>query len=122
MVISGVRCNDLMEPLKKLAIERQKLKGKGVNRSHSLYWDILFLAFTVMGRENIDHGKEMYGSLSGVKQLERKAYTHSYSLSAEITMCVKKTYVHSPCTSSWHSTLVQAEQYLSVLDLKFPWQ
>lgn len=57
MVISGVRCNDLMEPLKKLAIERQKLKGKGVNRSHSLYWDILFLAFTVMGRENIDHGK-----------------------------------------------------------------
>jgi hypothetical protein len=46
-----------MEPLKKLAIERQKLKGKGVNRSHSLYWDILFLAFTVIGRENIDHGK-----------------------------------------------------------------
>jgi hypothetical protein len=46
-----------MEPLKKLAIERQKLKGKGVNRSHSLYWDILFLAFTVIGRKNIDHGK-----------------------------------------------------------------
>ncbi|XP_023718394.1 DENN domain-containing protein Crag isoform X4 [Cryptotermes secundus] len=57
MVISGVRCNDLMEPLKKLAIERQKLKGKGVNRSHSLYWDILFLAFTVIGRENIDHAE-----------------------------------------------------------------
>jgi hypothetical protein len=57
MVISGVRCNDLLEPLKKLAVERQKLKGKGVTRSHSLYWDILFLAFTVMGRENIDHGK-----------------------------------------------------------------
>ncbi|XP_069704600.1 DENN domain-containing protein Crag [Periplaneta americana] len=55
MVISGVRCNDLLEPLKKLAIERQKLKGKGVNRSHSLYWDVLFLAFTVMGRHNIDH-------------------------------------------------------------------
>ncbi|KDR07911.1 C-myc promoter-binding protein [Zootermopsis nevadensis] len=55
MVISGVRCNDLLEPLKKLAIERQKLKGKGVTRSHSLYWDILFLAFTVMGRDNIDH-------------------------------------------------------------------
>ncbi|PSN49786.1 hypothetical protein C0J52_01385 [Blattella germanica] len=55
MVISSVRCNDLSEPLKKLAIERQKLKGRGVNRSHSIYRDILFLAFTVMGRDNIDH-------------------------------------------------------------------
>nr|CAD7398697.1 unnamed protein product [Timema poppensis] len=54
MVISSVRGNDLLEPLKKLATERQKLKGRGVNRTHSLYRDILFLAFTVMGRDNID--------------------------------------------------------------------
>jgi hypothetical protein len=46
-----------MGPLKKLAIQRQKLKRKGVNYNHSLYWGILFLAFTVIGRDNIDHGK-----------------------------------------------------------------
>lgn len=53
-VINSVRCNDLVEPLKKLATERHKLKGRGVNRSHSLYRDILYLAFGVLGRDNID--------------------------------------------------------------------
>ncbi|KAG8301494.1 hypothetical protein J6590_053565 [Homalodisca vitripennis] len=48
-IINSVRCNDLVEPLKRLATERHKLKGR-----HSLYRDILYLAFTVLGRENID--------------------------------------------------------------------
>ncbi|XP_054286289.1 DENN domain-containing protein Crag [Macrosteles quadrilineatus] len=48
-IISSVRCNDLVDPLKRLATERQKLKGR-----HSLYRDILYLAFNVLGRENID--------------------------------------------------------------------
>ncbi|XP_046401074.1 DENN domain-containing protein Crag isoform X3 [Ischnura elegans] len=53
-VISGIRCNDLLDPLRRLATERQKLKVKGVDRRHSLYRDILFLAYTALGRENID--------------------------------------------------------------------
>lgn len=59
MIISSIRCNDLLEPLRKLATERHKLKGRGVTRSHSIYRDILFLAFIVLGRDNIHQGKTM---------------------------------------------------------------
>ncbi|KAK9507860.1 hypothetical protein O3M35_007632 [Rhynocoris fuscipes] len=48
--ISCLQCGDLLEPLKFLAFERQKLKGRG----HSLYREILFLGITALGRENID--------------------------------------------------------------------
>lgn len=53
-IISSIRCNDLMTPVKKLANERNKLKNRGVERTHSIYRDILFLAFVAIGRENID--------------------------------------------------------------------
>ncbi|XP_071449879.1 DENN domain-containing protein Crag isoform X2 [Hetaerina americana] len=53
-VISGIRCSDLLDPVQRLATEREKLKVKGVDRRHSLYRDILFLAYTALGRENID--------------------------------------------------------------------
>jgi len=53
-IISSIRCNDLMTPVKRLASERFKLKNRGVERTHSIYRDILFLAFVAIGRENID--------------------------------------------------------------------
>ncbi|EDV35240.1 uncharacterized protein Dana_GF22300, isoform C [Drosophila ananassae] len=53
-IISAIRCNDLGTPLKRLANERHKLKSNGVERSHSFYRDILFLALTAMGRANVD--------------------------------------------------------------------
>ncbi|KAG5671963.1 hypothetical protein PVAND_002128 [Polypedilum vanderplanki] len=53
-IISSIRCNDLSTPVKKLANERNKLKNRGVERTHSIYRDILFLAFVAIGRENID--------------------------------------------------------------------
>jgi hypothetical protein len=56
-VISGVKCNDLLEPLRKCVAERQKLKSRGTVRRFSIYRDILFLAFGALGRENIDQGK-----------------------------------------------------------------
>lgn len=43
-----------MGPVKRLANERHKLKHRGVDRTHSIYRDILFLAFTAIGRSNID--------------------------------------------------------------------
>lgn len=43
-----------MSPVKRLANERHKLKNRGVNRTHSIYRDILFLAFIAIGAENID--------------------------------------------------------------------
>jgi len=53
-IISSIRCNDLMTPVKRLANERSKLKNRGVERMHSIYRDILFLAFVAIGRDNID--------------------------------------------------------------------
>ncbi|XP_058824801.1 DENN domain-containing protein Crag isoform X2 [Topomyia yanbarensis] len=53
-VIASIRCNDLLTPIKRLANERHKLKHRGVDRTHSIYRDILFLAFTAIGRSNID--------------------------------------------------------------------
>jgi hypothetical protein len=44
----------LTTPVKKLANERNKLKNRGVERTHSIYRDILFLALVAIGREHID--------------------------------------------------------------------
>lgn len=56
-IISNIRRNNLTDPLKKLAIERNKLRGNDLSHSHSLYRDILFLTITAIGRENIDISK-----------------------------------------------------------------
>lgn len=56
-IISNIRRNNLTDPLKKLAIERNKLRGNDSTHSHSLYRDILFLTITAIGRENIDISK-----------------------------------------------------------------
>lgn len=56
-IIANIRRNNLTEPLKKLALERNKLRGNDLCHSHSLYRDILFLTITAIGRENIDISK-----------------------------------------------------------------
>ncbi|KAL4092280.1 hypothetical protein QTP88_026805 [Uroleucon formosanum] len=53
-IIANIRRNNLIDPLKKLAHERNKLRGNDLTHSHSLYRDILFLTITAIGRENID--------------------------------------------------------------------
>ncbi|XP_022171182.1 C-myc promoter-binding protein isoform X3 [Myzus persicae] len=53
-IIANIRRNNLIDPLKKLALERNKLRGNDLTHSHSLYRDILFLTITAIGRENID--------------------------------------------------------------------
>uniref|UniRef100_A0A1A9ZC55 UDENN domain-containing protein n=1 Tax=Glossina pallidipes TaxID=7398 RepID=A0A1A9ZC55_GLOPL len=53
-IVTAIRCNDLLTPVRKLANERYKLKMGGIERSHSLYRDILFLALTAIGRPNVD--------------------------------------------------------------------
>ncbi|XP_034939272.1 DENN domain-containing protein Crag isoform X2 [Chelonus insularis] len=54
-VITNVRHNKLTEPIKRVALERSKAEGKE-NPPFSIYRDILFLAFTALGRTNIDQG------------------------------------------------------------------
>ncbi|XP_031337524.1 DENN domain-containing protein Crag-like isoform X3 [Photinus pyralis] len=54
-ILLGVHSNDLLEPLKRLGMERQKIqKVRGIDRTHSIYRDILFLACKALGRSNID--------------------------------------------------------------------
>ncbi|XP_034241706.1 DENN domain-containing protein Crag isoform X3 [Thrips palmi] len=77
MIIASIRCNDLLEPLRKLATERHKLKGRGVTRSHSIYRDILFLAFIVLGRDNIHQAsfdREYENAFDKLPESERKLY------------------------------------------------
>lgn len=52
-VITNVRRNDLAEPIKRVALERSKNQLSN-QPLFSIYRDILFLAFTVLGRGNID--------------------------------------------------------------------
>lgn len=54
-VITYVRCNDLAEPIIRVALERSKHQTD--DHPFSIYRDILFLAFTVLGRTNIDQGR-----------------------------------------------------------------
>ncbi|XP_032452494.1 DENN domain-containing protein Crag isoform X1 [Nasonia vitripennis] len=54
-VITYVRRNDLSEPIKRVALERNRNRSTE-QTPFSIYRDILFLAFTVLGRGNIDQG------------------------------------------------------------------
>lgn len=54
-VITYVRCNDLAEPILRVALERSKHQTG--DHPFSIYRDILFLAFIVLGRTNIDQGR-----------------------------------------------------------------
>ncbi|XP_063215911.1 DENN domain-containing protein Crag isoform X5 [Bacillus rossius redtenbacheri] len=77
-VVASVRGNDLQEPLRRLAMERHKLKGRGVHRTLSLYREILFLAFTAMGRKNIDQAafdREYMSAYEKLSQSDLKLYS-----------------------------------------------
>ncbi|XP_059619595.1 DENN domain-containing protein Crag isoform X1 [Phlebotomus argentipes] len=82
-VISAVRCNDLLTPVRRLANERHKLKGRGVDRTHSIYRDVLFLALTAIGRANIDMGffhREYALVFDKLTEKECKTYYRSQDL------------------------------------------
>lgn len=55
-IITDVRHNDLVDPIKRVALERSKIQGDQL-APFSIYRDILFLAFIVLGRSNIDQGE-----------------------------------------------------------------
>ncbi|CAH1404549.1 unnamed protein product [Nezara viridula] len=72
-VISCLQCCNLSEPLKFLAVERQKLKGRG----HSLYREILFLGITALGKENIDlaaYDREYIAAYDKLPEKDPKLY------------------------------------------------
>lgn len=54
-VLTNVRRNNLTEPIKRVALERSRIQAPD-QPLFSIYRDILFLAFTALGRGNIDQG------------------------------------------------------------------
>lgn len=55
-IITDVRHNILAEPIKRVALERSNNEASE-QAPFSIYRDILFLAFTVLGRSNIDQSE-----------------------------------------------------------------
>lgn len=67
-IIAYVRCNNLTEPIKKVALERSKAQPME-QPPFSIYRDILFLAFAVLGRSNIDQGMCYYVNICVIIKL-----------------------------------------------------
>ena len=60
-ILSSIHCNDLVDPLKRLALERHRIQKEKMHDqksitfiSQSIYRDILFLTCKALGRANID--------------------------------------------------------------------
>ncbi|KAK9754949.1 uDENN domain [Popillia japonica] len=81
-IIDSVHCNDLLDPLKKLALERQRnqkhpTEGNISCVSQSIYRDILFLTCKAVGRSNIDPNvfdKEYATAFSRISERNNKLY------------------------------------------------
>lgn len=94
-MISSIRCNDLLEPVRRLATERHKLKHRGVDRTHSIYRDILFLAFTAIGRSNIDmtfFHREYASVFEKLTENECKTYYRNQDLPPSATTILCRAY------------------------------
>jgi len=58
-IVSNIKENDVVSPLRLLLNERAKQRDCGKTRFHSIYRDILFLSFAALGRDCIDHGLQL---------------------------------------------------------------
>ena len=69
-IITNIQCNDVLSPIKLVSNSRRRVRKKK-HQFRSLYREILFLAFSACGRENIDHGQYLCPVL-----LKRKIFLH----------------------------------------------
>lgn len=94
-MISALRCNDLGTTVKRLATERDKLKHRGVDRSHSIYRDVLFLALTAIGRTQVDMAhfhREYAAAFDKLTPLECNTYFRSQDLPPSATAICCRAY------------------------------
>lgn len=95
-VIASIRCNDLATPVKRLANERYKLnKHRGIDRGHSIYRDILFLALTTIGAGNIDmpfFHREYAAVFDKITEEECKTIFHAQDLPPSLTALCCRAY------------------------------
>lgn len=90
-IISNIRVNNLVEPLKSLATEREKEGRTKLCMSNSVYRDILFLACKAIGRNRIDintFDKEYTTAFSRVTERQNRLYgAHDKPLSLNSLYC-----------------------------------
>uniref|UniRef100_A0A336K1N9 CSON010684 protein n=1 Tax=Culicoides sonorensis TaxID=179676 RepID=A0A336K1N9_CULSO len=95
-IVSCIRCNDLSTPIKRLADERYKLKEqRGIDRHHSIYRDILFLAFAAIDRKNLDLGtfhREYANVFDKLTEKECNEYYRSQDLPPSSSSIFCRTY------------------------------
>ncbi|XP_033210496.1 DENN domain-containing protein Crag isoform X2 [Belonocnema kinseyi] len=87
-VITNVRHNDLAEPIRRVALERSRFPSED-QAAFSIYRDILFLAFTVLGRGNIDQGafdREYSLSLDRLTENDEKLLRSSDAAPSTMTL------------------------------------
>ena len=60
-MLTYVECNDIYTPLRQIVNNRRLVNCSSSStssyRNHSAYREILFLAYTHFGQDNMDHGK-----------------------------------------------------------------
>lgn len=103
-VISAIRLNDLLTPVKRLANERYKMKHRGVDRSLSIYRDILFLAMTAIGTDNIDLSsfhREYAAVFDKLTEKECNLYYRSQDLPPSASAIYCRAYF-KPLQLPWH--------------------
>ena len=87
-LISSIKMNDVTAPIRAVLAERRRLQKATFSSSssrrnaiqplhYSMYRDILFLSFTVLGHDNIDHGK--YSHITAAC-IEASSSSHSQCL------------------------------------------
>lgn len=78
-----------------MANERYKLKHRGIDRSHSIYRDILFLALNVIGAGNIDMGffhREYAAVFDKITEEECKTLYRAQDLPPSMTSLCCRAY------------------------------
>lgn len=104
-IVTAIRCNDLQTPVKRLANERHKLKMGGIERHHSIYRDLLFLAVIAIGRQNSDLSNFHQEYASVFDQLSEKEcnmYFRNQDLPPSATTMLCRAYFKPLILISWH--------------------
>lgn len=84
-----------MNPVRRLANERYKLKSRGIKKTNSIYRDILFLAFIAIGREHIDiqsFHREYASVFEKLSERECNLYYHKQDLPPTSTALFCRAY------------------------------
>ncbi|KAL4227448.1 DENN domain-containing protein 4B [Mactra antiquata] len=94
-IISSIQCNDVLSPIKTVMNGRRRLRPRRNKRFRSLYREILYLAFTACGRENIDNDafdREFSIAFSRLSQGEIKRLQRDDKPRTPMIQCCRRVF------------------------------